>query len=139
MFVDPFWVNFCIWYEKIVYIHLPAYRYTISMYHLFKRLFFSYWITWVLYQNWWRYTHVSSLIQVAQVVNFDLSCAQVFATPWTIAHQAPLSMGFFRQEHWSGLPFPSQTYLTHNLFRSLLSIQFSNNLEFHRYYLLTDF
>ena len=29
-----------------------------------------------------------------------------FATPWTVAHQAPLSMGFFRQECWSGLPFP---------------------------------
>ena len=28
-------------------------------------------------------------------------------TPWTVAHQAPLSMGFSRQEHWSGLPFPS--------------------------------
>ena len=28
------------------------------------------------------------------------------ATPWTAAHQAPLSMGFSRQEHWSGLPFP---------------------------------
>ena len=30
-----------------------------------------------------------------------------FATPWTVAHQAPLSMGFSRQECWSGLPFPS--------------------------------
>ena len=29
------------------------------------------------------------------------------ATPWTIAFQAPLSMGFFRQKYWSGLPFPS--------------------------------
>ena len=29
------------------------------------------------------------------------------ATPWTVACQAPLSMGFSRQEHWSGLPFPS--------------------------------
>ena len=27
-------------------------------------------------------------------------------TPWTVAHQAPLSMGFSRQEDWSGLPFP---------------------------------
>ena len=27
--------------------------------------------------------------------------------PWTVAHQAPLSMGFFGQEYWSGLPFPS--------------------------------
>ena len=31
----------------------------------------------------------------------------VFLTPWTVAHQAPLSMGFFRQEYWNGLPFPS--------------------------------
>ena len=30
-----------------------------------------------------------------------------FATLWTVAHQAPLSMGFSRQEYWSGLPFPS--------------------------------
>ena len=36
-----------------------------------------------------------------------LSCVQLFATPWTVAHQAPLSMGFSRQEYWSGLPFPS--------------------------------
>jgi len=28
-------------------------------------------------------------------------------TPWTVAHLAPLSMEFFRQEYWSGLPFPS--------------------------------
>ena len=34
------------------------------------------------------------------------SCVQLFATPWTVGHQAPLSMGFFRQEYWSGLPFP---------------------------------
>ena len=31
---------------------------------------------------------------------------QLFATLWTIAHYAPLSMGFSRQEYWSGLPFP---------------------------------
>ena len=35
----------------------------------------------------------------------SLSRVQLFATPWTIAHQAPLSMGFPRQEYWSGLPF----------------------------------
>ena len=35
------------------------------------------------------------------------SCVQLFATPWTAAYQAPLSMGFSRQEYWSGLPFPS--------------------------------
>ena len=35
-----------------------------------------------------------------------LSCVWLFAIPWTVAHQAPLSMGFFRQDYWSGLPFP---------------------------------
>ena len=37
----------------------------------------------------------------------SLSSVQLFVTPWTIAYQAPPSMGFFRQEYWSGLPFPS--------------------------------
>ena len=40
----------------------------------------------------------------------SLSCfstIQFFATPWTIARQAPLSMGFSRQKYWSGEPFPS--------------------------------
>ena len=31
-----------------------------------------------------------------------LSCVQLPATPWTVAHQAPLSMDFFRKEYWSG-------------------------------------
>ena len=39
----------------------------------------------------------------------SLSCVQLLATPWTAAHQAPLSMGFARQEYWSGLPLG--TYL----------------------------
>ena len=34
------------------------------------------------------------------------SPVQLFVTLWTVAHQAPLSMGFSRQEYWSGLPFP---------------------------------
>ena len=36
-----------------------------------------------------------------------LSRVQLFATPWTVAYQAPPSMGFSRQECWSRLPFPS--------------------------------
>ena len=36
-----------------------------------------------------------------------LSCVWLFVIPWTLALQAPLSMGFPRQEYWSGLPFPS--------------------------------
>ena len=37
----------------------------------------------------------------------SLSCVRLFATPWTAASQPPLSMGFSRQEYWSGFPFPS--------------------------------
>ena len=35
-----------------------------------------------------------------------LNKVQLFTIPWTVAHQAPLSMEFSRQEYWSGLPFP---------------------------------
>ena len=37
----------------------------------------------------------------------SLSCVQLLVTLWTVAYQAPPSMGFYRQEYWSGLPFPS--------------------------------
>ena len=37
----------------------------------------------------------------------SLSRVRLFGTLWTVAHQAPLSMGFSRQEYWSGLPLPS--------------------------------
>ena len=36
-----------------------------------------------------------------------LGCVLLFGTPWTVAYQVPLSMGFSRQGYWSGLPFPS--------------------------------
>ena len=47
------------------------------------------------------------IIHIACVCVQLLSHVCLFATPWTIACQAPLSMGFSRQEYWSGLPFPS--------------------------------
>ena len=42
-----------------------------------------------------------------------LSHVQLFTTLWTVDCQAPLSMGFFRQEYWSGSPFPTPGHL-HN-------------------------
>ena len=45
-----------------------------------------------LKQGWWWFTR---------------KLCPTLATTWTVAHQAPLSMGFSRQEYWSGLPFPS--------------------------------
>ena len=41
----------------------------------------------------------------------SLNRAQLLATPWTAAYQAPSSTGFSRQEYWSGLPLPSQIYI----------------------------
>ena len=43
----------------------------------------------------------------SSVVVKSLSRVQLFATPWTVTHQAPLSVGFSRQGYWSGLPFSS--------------------------------
>ena len=60
----------------------------------------------------WERTPISfkPLLFVMLCVCAPLSCfgyVQPFAMPWTVAHQAPLSLGFSRQEYWSGLPFPS--------------------------------
>ena len=44
-----------------------------------------------------------------------LSHVWLFVTPWTVAHQAPPSMGFSRQEYWSGLPFVSLIPLHHTV------------------------
>ena len=46
-------------------------------------------------------------LQPLKVKVKSLSCVRLFAIPWTVAYQAPPSMGFSRQECWSGLPFPS--------------------------------
>ena len=43
---------------------------------------------------------------ISACVLSHLSCAQLCVILWAVAHQAPLSKGFFRQEYWSGLPSP---------------------------------
>ena len=54
------------------------------------------WVT-ISFSNAWKW----------KVKVKSLSRARLFATPWTAAYQAPSSMGFSRQEYWSGLPLPS--------------------------------
>ena len=54
--------------------------------------------------------HFCKLLSVLEYAQ-SLSCIQLFETPWTVAHQSPLSMGLFWQEYWSGLQFPSPYYL----------------------------
>ena len=53
----------------------------------------------------------------------SFSHVSLFVTPWSIACQAPLSMGFSRKEYWNGLPFPPQGYL-HDPDIKLASIMF---------------
>ena len=56
----------------------------------------------------------------------SLSCVRLLATPWTAAYQAPLSLGFSRQECWSGVPLPSANYITYKVRsnRALHRLQF---------------
>ena len=51
------------------------------------------------------------ILDINMSYNHAMSClllshVRLFATPWTVAHEASLSMGFSRQKYWSGLPFP---------------------------------
>ena len=77
--------------------------------------------------------------EVCEVKWESLSCVLLFLTPWTVAHKAPLSMGFSRQEYRSGLPFPFTGYLpdilyTHGLNLSLLHCrQILNHLRHHQF------
>ena len=56
----------------------------------------------------WKYVSFSSV----HLVQSSLSHVRLSATPWTVACQAPPSMGFSRQEYCSGLPFPSPVYMS---------------------------
>ena len=51
--------------------------------------------------------YMSIIYPLVIVIVKSLSRVRLFATPWTVANQASPSMGFSRQEYWSGLPFPS--------------------------------
>ena len=57
------------------------------------------------------------------------SHVQLFVTPWTAAYQAPLSIGFSRQEYWSGVPLPSLLLVLLNLIK-LLSLFFTPSVTF---------
>ena len=50
---------------------------------------------------------MNSAMKERKVKVKSLSRVRLFATPWTVGYQAPPSLGFSRQEYWSGLPFPS--------------------------------
>ena len=57
------------------------------------------------------FTHIFNWLPSISTQSCSVLCVlnrvHLFVTPWTVAYQAPLSMGFSRQQYWSGLPFPS--------------------------------
>ena len=83
----------CNTYFKVIYLSSNHYILVIVIY------------TFILYKN--DICHLCIIFLCIYVHTQSLSHVQLFVTPWTIAHQAPLSMGFPRQEYWRGLPFPS--------------------------------
>ena len=64
----------------------------------------------------------------------SLSHVRLFATPWTAAHQAPPSMGFSRQECWSGLPLPSIICIDTLNFLSFILFHFIHSTHHHLVY-----
>ena len=61
--------------------------------------------SWADAHMWWGGIWIETDAGEVRLLLF--SHVQLFVTPWTVAHKAPLSMGFSRQEYWGGLPFPS--------------------------------
>ena len=70
------------------------------------RTFFTFLSSWGKNRNTVHDTRKLHKTQIVCVRACMFSCAQLLATPWTVARQAPLSMAFSRQEYWGGLPFP---------------------------------
>ena len=65
----------------------------------------------VLTPRWNRFFDLLFVAVVTCMLS-HFSHVQLFTTPWTVARQAPLSMGFSRQDYWSGLPCPPQGCLS---------------------------
>ena len=68
--------------------------------------------TWRLYARWTKSVTKDKYCKIPLTWGLYVrmlsrfSRVRLFGTPWTVAHQTPLSVGFFRQEYWSGLPCP---------------------------------
>ena len=57
----------------------------------------------------------------------SLSCVRLLVTPWTAAHQAPPSVGFAREEYWSGVPLPSHGLVSNAASNSVLLLHRKKN------------
>ena len=87
------------WESKLTYQSISSHPFA-SLQVLFSQLSKVLLVRFMPYQEMRCLSHFMCMLS-------HFSHVQLFVTLWTIAHQAPLSMEFSRQEYWSGLPFPS--------------------------------
>ena len=73
----------------------------------------------LIYKRWWKSLGWIPLRKGKERKVKSLSHVRLFTTPWTVAYQAPLSMGFSRQEYWHGLPLPFSIATSNCLWRVL--------------------
>ena len=82
-------------------------------------------------------TGLESLILKIHIIMLSYSVVSDSLQLWTVARQAPLSMGFFRQEYWNWLPFPSTSYYSKNIKQFLSCIMTRMRLYLYIYIHLT--
>ena len=95
--------NFLQSWDSLGWIHHHILKLNCSFNEMWAQsslLSFTAWMT-VSYYHEWLNEYLNNFCVQSQCH------VQPIVTPWTVAHQSPLSMGFSRQEYWSGLPFPS--------------------------------
>ena len=97
---DTWWLK---WHKRILNIinHYKMFQYV-------EQLEFSQWLLLGTHND---LASLENSLTVSYMVDIvwkwkSLSCVWLFATPWTVPHQVPLSMELSRQEYWSGVPFP---------------------------------
>ena len=93
-------INYVFCYLQTNHYRNTVYYYYVIKYSIQREILWNMWIEW---KFTWQYYCSNVFISLVK----SLSRVQLFATPWTAAYQAPLSMGFSRQEYWSGVPSPS--------------------------------
>ena len=77
----------------------------------------------------WGFSAPSPLDFLLAKLLSHFSRVRLCATPWTAAHQAPLSLEFSRQEHWSGLPFPSPVHESEVKVKSLSRVRLCDPMD----------
>ena len=92
--------------HTIIYIHIYIFIHICYIYIcVHAHIFYIYMLNIYTQIHTQTHTHTHISAHVCCVLS-RFSCVQLFSTPWTVAHQAPLSMGFSRQPYWSRMPVP---------------------------------